>query len=65
MCKCNGKLVDHLLLHCLVATDLWSMVLGFFGVSSSLLARLVWSSSKWSHMNSSPLFDVVSLEKKK
>ena len=33
MCKCNGKSVDHLLLHCLVATDLWSMVLGLFGVS--------------------------------
>ena len=33
MCKCNGESVDHLLLHCLVATDLWFMVLGLFGVS--------------------------------
>ena len=33
MCKYNGELVDHLYLHCLVAMDLWSMVLGLFGVS--------------------------------
>ena len=33
MCKCDGESVDHHLLHCLVATDLWFMVLGLFGVS--------------------------------
>ena len=33
MCKCNNKSVDHLFLHCLVAMDLWSMVLGLFRVS--------------------------------
>ena len=33
MCKCNGESVDHLFLHCLVAMDLWSMVLDLFGVS--------------------------------
>ena len=33
MCKCNGKSVDLLFLHCLVVMDLWSMVLGLFGVS--------------------------------
>ena len=33
MCKCNGELVDHLFLHCPVAMDLWSIVLGLFGVS--------------------------------
>ena len=33
MCKCNGESVDHLFLHCLIAIDLWSMVLGLFGVS--------------------------------
>ena len=32
MCKCNGESVNHLFLHCLVAMDLWSMVLGLFGV---------------------------------
>ena len=33
MCKCNGELVDHLFLHCPIAMDLWSMILGLFGVS--------------------------------
>ena len=33
MCKCNGKPVDHLFLHCSIAKDLWSMVFGLFGVS--------------------------------
>ena len=33
MCKCNGESVDHLFLHCPVATDLWSMAFGLFGVS--------------------------------
>ena len=33
MCKCNGELVDHLFFHCPVAMDLWSIVLGLFGVS--------------------------------
>ena len=32
MCKCNGEFVDHLLLHCPIASDLWSMILGYFGV---------------------------------
>ena len=32
MYKCNGKSVDHLLLRCPIASDLWSMVLGLFGV---------------------------------
>ena len=33
MCKCNGESVDHLLLHCLVAMDMWAMVFSLFGVS--------------------------------
>ena len=32
MCKSNGKTVDHLLLHCHIATDFWSMVFGLFVV---------------------------------
>ena len=32
MCKRNGESVDHLFLHCSVAMDMWSMVLGMFGV---------------------------------
>ena len=33
MCKSNGESVDHLFLPCPVAMDLWSMVLGLFGVT--------------------------------
>ena len=32
MCKFNRELVDHLLLHCPIASKLWSMVLDLFGV---------------------------------
>ena len=33
MCKRNGESVDHLFLHCPIATDLCSIVLGLFGVT--------------------------------
>ena len=33
MCKRNGESVDHLFLHCPFASDLWSIVLGLFGVT--------------------------------
>ena len=32
MCKRSGESVDHLLLHCPLAWELWSMMLGLFGV---------------------------------
>jgi hypothetical protein len=32
MCKKNGESIDHLLLHCEVACDLWSYILILFGV---------------------------------
>jgi hypothetical protein len=32
MCKANGESVDHLLIHCPMAKDLWDYVLAFFGV---------------------------------
>ena len=32
MCKCNGESVNHLLLHCPIAIELWAMALGLFGV---------------------------------
>jgi hypothetical protein len=32
MCKKNGKSIDHLLLHCDVARDIWSYFLNLFGV---------------------------------
>ena len=76
MCKSNGESVDHLFLHCPVAMDLWSMVLGLFGVSwvmpqyyfgaVRVLARQLWSSSEWLYMVHRPSWlNVVSLEGKK
>ena len=32
MCECNDESVDHLWLHCPIALDLRSMILGLFGV---------------------------------
>ena len=32
MCKRCGELVDHLLLHCSIAYELWSMVFCLFGI---------------------------------
>ena len=40
MCKCNSETIDHLFFHCLVALELWDMVLGyleFAGLCHSLL----------------------------
>ena len=37
MCKRNGESLDHLFLHCPFAMDLWSMVLGLFGVTWIML----------------------------
>jgi hypothetical protein len=33
MCKSNGESVDHLLLHCPIAKDLWDMLLCLLGVT--------------------------------
>ena len=33
MCKYNGESIDHILLHCPIALDLWSMILGLFEVN--------------------------------
>ena len=33
LCKQSGESVDHLLLHCSMARELWSMAFGLFGVS--------------------------------
>ena len=32
LCKCSGETVDHLLLHCSVAAELWRFVFKMFGV---------------------------------
>ena len=57
MCCCNGETVDHLLLHCGKAYQLWSLVFRSFGISW-VLPRLVvdtlfgWWDWLWKHSSS-------------
>ena len=32
MCHCSGETVDHLLIHCSMAFELWSFIFRMFGV---------------------------------
>ena len=47
MCKCNGESVYRLFLHCPVAMDLWSMVLGLFKVSWVMPKSVVGLLASW------------------
>ena len=40
MCKHNGESTDHLLLHCEVAMEVWSMVFQLFGVTWVMPGRM-------------------------
>ena len=40
MCKGDGETVDHLLLHCPFAQELWDMAFALFGVQW-MMARVV------------------------
>ncbi len=46
LCKRNGGSVNHLLLHCSLACELWSMVFGLFGVQWGHAAKGVGSLNK-------------------
>jgi hypothetical protein len=41
MCKTDGETIDHLLLHCPVAYDLWSFVFSMFGVQWAMPSRVL------------------------
>ena len=43
MCKCNSESVDHLFLHCPVASELWDMVFGLLELVGSCLCLLLGS----------------------
>jgi hypothetical protein len=47
MCKLAGKTTDHLLLHCCVARELWSMVFTLFGVHWVMLKVVVECLASW------------------
>ena len=72
MCKRSGESVDHLLLHCPFAFEMWSMVFclgGFCWVMPQRVVDLLdcWSCNFRRHRNivledGASLFDVVYLE---
>jgi hypothetical protein len=41
MCKAGGESVDHLLLHCSYAKELWDLVFAMFGVHWVMLCRVI------------------------
>jgi hypothetical protein len=56
MCKKGGESVDFLLLHCPLAWELWSMVLGLFGVHWVMPCQVLdfwagWQSRYGNHCN--------------
>jgi hypothetical protein len=78
MCKVDAESVDHLLLHCPYAKELWDMIFALFGIHWVMPKRVIdvfncWQGSLESGATSeccdleghSSLLDVVSLERKK
>jgi hypothetical protein len=47
MCKKSGKSIEHLLLHCDVARDIWSFFYNLFGVEWVMLRRVMDWLSSW------------------
>ena len=74
MCKHNGESIDHLLLHCEVAIEVWRMVLQLFRVTWMMPARMKDYLGSWrgQRVNNTvlqiwrmvPLCYVVSIERK-
>jgi hypothetical protein len=64
MCCCNGETVDHLLIHCSMASALWSWILGVFGISWVLpqtVAELLFSWWNGLGRHSSDVWNLVPL----
>ena len=47
MCKRNGELVDHLLLHCPIVYELWFMVFTLFGIYWAMPKTMVKHPACW------------------
>ena len=47
MCKRCGQSVDHLLFHCPIAYDLWSMVFCLFGIHWVILYKVSEVLASW------------------
>ena len=66
MCKCNGEYVDHLLLHCPVASNLWSMISVLFQVSWVMLKSVVELLACWQghfgHLRNGHIWMVIPID---
>jgi hypothetical protein len=56
MCKADGESVDHLLLHCPYAKELWDMIFALFGIHWVMPKRVIdlfncWQGSLGRHQN--------------
>lgn len=47
MCRCNNKTVDHLLIHCAVAQELWTFIFAMFGVQWVMSRRVTDALACW------------------
>ena len=47
MCKRCGESVDHLLLHCLIASELWSLVFSLFGIHCVMPYKVIELFESW------------------
>ena len=64
MCRCNGETVNHLLLHCGKAYQLWSLVFRSFGISWVLprsIADTLFSWWNWFGKHSSSVWNLAPL----
>ena len=64
MCRCNGETVDHLLLHCEKAFQLWSLVFRSFGISWVLpksVADTLFGWRNWLGKHSSSIWNLAPL----
>ena len=47
MCKCNGESVDHLLLHCPIASELWDFLFCLVGLDWVMLRTVIAMLASW------------------
>lgn len=48
MCKKDGEIIDHLLIHCPIAKELWNMVFLLFGVQWTMPSGVAELLASWS-----------------
>ena len=59
MCKKNGESVDHLLIHCEVATRLWHYIFTLFGIEWVMPQRVLDLLACWNQMGGRDISRVI------